>query len=81
MIHKICRETGCNEMANGTVGNGVGAFTNEQVCLLRKQSRGGAETEKLPSISAEGTENHGNFGLENMGYRPCFVEQLVLAVL
>jgi hypothetical protein len=81
MIHKTCCETGCNEMASGTVDIGVGASTNKQVCLLRKESRGGAEREKLPSIPAEGIENHGNFGLENMGYIPCFVEQLVLAVM
>lgn len=68
-------------MASGSVDNGVGASTNKQVHLLRKESRGGAEREKLPSIPAEGIENHGNFGLENMDFKPCFAEHVVVAVL
>lgn len=68
-------------MASGSVDNGVGASTNKQVRLLCKESRGGAEREKLPSIPAEGIENHGNFGLENMDYKPSFAELVVVAVM
>jgi hypothetical protein len=81
MIHRTCCETGRSEVASGNVDNGVGTFTSKQVRLVYKESKGGAEREKLPSIPAEGIGNHGNFGFKNIDYTPCFGEQVIMAVM
>jgi len=68
-------------MASGSVDDGVGTTTSKQVRVLCKESKCGAEKEKLPSIPAEGIENLGNFKLENLNYKPFHAKQVAVAVI
>ena len=55
------RAIGRSEVTNGNVDSGKGISTSKQVQLLCEEPRCAPEKEKLPSVTAEGTGNLGNF--------------------
>lgn len=60
------RKIGRSEVTSGNVDSGKGISTSKQVRVLCEEPRGASEKEKLPSVTAEGTGNLGNFDLENL---------------
>lgn len=53
-------------MTSGNVDSGKGNSASKQVNVLCEEPRCASEKEKLPSVTAEGTGNLGNFELENL---------------
>jgi hypothetical protein len=66
LYESFYRAIGRTEVTSGNVDSGKGISASKQVHALCEEPRCASEKEKLPSVTAEGTGNLGNFELENL---------------
>jgi hypothetical protein len=66
LYESFYRAIGRGEVTSGNVDSGKVISTSKQVNVVCEEPRCASEKEKLPSVTAEGTGNLGNFELENL---------------